>query len=94
MLPNYPHIIGVEVRSHFVVALTFSDGSHGVVDLGPSMRGRGNMFAPMQDPDYFAQVFVDRESGTIAWPNGVDLDPDVLYHRAHFPGVPILMDEP
>jgi len=25
--------------------------------------------------------------------NGVDLDPDVLYHKAHFPGDPILMDE-
>ena len=93
MLPNYPHITGVEVRAHFVVALRFSDGTEGVVDLGPSMRGHGNMFAPMQDPDYFAQVQVDPESGTIVWPNGVDLDPDVLYHKAHFPGVPILMDE-
>jgi hypothetical protein len=27
----------------------------------------------------FAQVAVDRELGTIGWPNGADLDPDVLH---------------
>lgn len=94
MLPLYPRITGVAVRAHFVVALTFADGTEGVVDLAPSMRGHGNMYTPLQDPDYFALVRVAPESGTIVWPNGVDLDPDVLYHKAHFPGAPILMDEP
>ncbi len=27
----------------------------------------------------FAQVSVDTVAGTIQWPNGVDLDPDVLH---------------
>jgi hypothetical protein len=26
---------------------------------------------------------VDTEAGTVAWPNGVDLDPDVLFEKAH-----------
>jgi hypothetical protein len=34
---------------------------------------------PLQDPDYFAQVRVDPELGTVVWPNGYDLDPDVLH---------------
>ena len=93
MLPLYPRITGVEVRAHFVLALTFADGSHGVVELGPSMRSQGNMYTPLQDPDYFAQVRVDPESGTIVWPNGVELDPDLLYHQAHFRGDPILIEE-
>jgi hypothetical protein len=27
----------------------------------------------------FRQVRVDEELGTIVWPNGVDMDPDVLH---------------
>jgi len=40
-------------------------------------------FIPLKDPDFFSQVRVDPEAGTVVWPNGVDLDPDVLYHQAH-----------
>jgi hypothetical protein len=86
----YPRITAVEVTGPFVVHLTFADGTEGTVDLGPSIRGRGGVFLPLQDPAYFAQVKVDCESGTIVWPNDVDLDPDVLYHKAHFPSDPIL----
>ena len=32
--------------------------------------------------EYFAQVRVDPEIGTITWPSGVDLAPEVLYERA------------
>jgi hypothetical protein len=36
---------------------------------------------PLKDPAYFSQVKVDPELGTVSWPNGADLDPDVLYGR-------------
>jgi len=39
------------------------------------------VFEPLRDEAYFARVRVDPEAGTIAWPNGVDLDADVLYAR-------------
>ncbi len=45
--------------------------------------GKRGIFAALQDPDFFAQVRVDAEAGTIVWPNGADLDPDVLYEAAH-----------
>jgi len=32
---------------------------------------------------FFNRVAVDREAGTIVWPNGLDLDPDMLYEAAH-----------
>lgn len=78
-----PRITRVQVVGAFGVALEFTDGSHGVVDLGPWIAGRGGVFAALQDPTGFAQVTVDREAGTIVWPNGTDLDPDMLYEAAH-----------
>lgn len=67
--------------------LRFEDGVEGVVDLGAHLSFRG-VFEPLRDPAYFAQVRVDPELGCVVWPNGADLDPDVLYGR--LTGMPIL----
>jgi Protein of unknown function (DUF2442) len=58
--------------------LRFADGVEGEVDLDEIVRWEG-VFAPLRDPSRFAQVRVDTELGTVVWPNGADLDPDVLY---------------
>lgn len=78
-----PRVTDVVVVGTHAVELTFTDGSRGVVDLGPRLAGRAGVFEPLKDPSYFARVSVDREAGTIVWPNGLDLDPDVLYEAAH-----------
>ncbi|MGQ0702992.1 MAG: DUF2442 domain-containing protein [Gemmatimonadales bacterium] len=83
MLPLYPRITDVVVPRPFVLSLRFTDGTQGEVDLGPMIRGRSGVFTALKDPEFFAQVQVDPEAGTVVWPNGVDLDPDVLYHKAH-----------
>jgi hypothetical protein len=68
----------VEVLKDRVVRLTFSDGSERVVDLAPLLLGP--VFEEIANNDnIFAEVRVDPESGTITWPNGADLDPDVLH---------------
>jgi hypothetical protein len=36
------------------------------------------VFEPLKDPEVFRQVRVDEELGTVVWPNGADLDPDLL----------------
>ncbi len=81
--PMHPRITAAEVRAPFAVALTFTDESQGVVDLGPWILGRKGVFVALQDPAFFARVTVDREAGTIVWPNGADLDPDMLFKAAH-----------
>lgn len=60
--------------------LTFADGVVGDVDFS-AHEWRG-VLAPLDDPAYFARVRVDPESGTIAWPDGVDLAPEPLYEEA------------
>lgn len=63
--------------------LTFADGLIGDVDLTERFAGRvGPMFEPLRDVSYFVQVSVDEELGTIVWPNGADLAPDVLHDQA------------
>ena len=68
----------VEVLDGFKVQLMFTDGSAKVIDLDAYLRGP--VFEPIRsDPGLFRSVRVDEEAGTIVWPNGADLDPDVLY---------------
>ena len=57
--------------------LRFKDGLTGEIDLS-DMVGKG-VFQVWNDPEEFAKVFVDSETGTVAWPGGIDLCPDSLY---------------
>lgn len=74
-------VTGLEVLHDRVVRLTFSDGCEGEIDLGPKMWGPVFERAGL-DIDYFRQVRADPESGTIVWPNGADLAPEVLHAEA------------
>ena len=74
-----PRIVTVRVSGPYRLYLEFTDGSSGTVDLGAWIAGRGGVFAALQDQYFFGRVAVDREAGTIVWPNGVDLDPGMLY---------------
>lgn len=56
--------------------VTFSDGLVRELDLTPVLVG---FLASIDDDRLFAEVTVDEVAGTIAWPGGIDLDPDVLH---------------
>ena len=70
----------VEVRplGGYRLYLRFEDGVAGELDFASRLRFEG-VFAPLRDPTVFAQVRIHPELGTVVWPNGADLDPDVLY---------------
>ena len=68
----------VTPRDGVVVRLSFTDGTQRDVDLEPFLHGP--IFEPMRsDREEFLKVSVDSRAGTIVWPNGADIDPDVLY---------------
>ncbi|MBI3914761.1 MAG: DUF2442 domain-containing protein [Chloroflexi bacterium] len=83
----FPRIKSVKHKKDYVLELEFTDGRRAQMDFAKKVVGRGGVFALLEDVEFFKQVRVDSESGTIAWPNDVDLDPDVLYSEAM--GVPI-----
>lgn len=69
----------------------FEDGAEGEVDLAEFVEFHG-VFAILRDPAEFRKLRVDSELGTVCWPNGADLDPDVIY--ALVTGEAITVDEP
>jgi hypothetical protein len=73
-----PRICGVEPLESYCLRLLFNDGSEHVVDLEDELQGP--VFEPLRaNLELFRQVRVDPELGTIVWPNGADMDPDVLH---------------
>lgn len=76
-------ITAVEHLGGHRLRLTFADGFVGDVDLAGRFEGpQGPMLQPLRDVTYFAEVAVDPELGTVVWPNGADLAPDVLHQEA------------
>lgn len=78
----FPRVRGVRHIKDYTLELTFSDGIVAELDFERRIVGRGGVFAPLEQLDYFCEVTVDREAGTVVWPNGVDFCPDVLYAEA------------
>ena len=70
-------VVQVEVLEPCRLRLRFEDGLIGEVDVARLVRFEG-VFEALQVPGTFATVRVDRELGTIVWPNGADLDVAVL----------------
>ena len=68
----------VEPKEKFTVFVQFTDGLQKHINLEPYLHGpifeliRNNVSG-------FHAMFVDE--GTIVWPNGADIDPEVLYYK-------------
>ena len=70
----------------YKMLIEFEDGSQKEIDLEPFLHGQ--IFEPIRNNlKMFQDVRI--EGGTIAWANGVDIDPDVLYYDLK----PALMEE-
>lgn len=80
----FPGVTSVRYLHDHVLELTFSDGSSGQVDWRVRLEkaNPAGVFGPLRDPSYFAQVELWADAGTIRWPNGADICPDVLYSEA------------
>jgi len=86
-------IVEARILEGYRVHLRFEDGVEGDVDLGRLIRFEG-VFAPLRDPKEFVRLTVNLEIGTICWPNGADLDPDVLYSEVSGQPIPTFGHRP
>ena len=86
-------ITGVDWLGARVLRVVFDDGTVREFDVAGALTG---VLSCIDDDEAFSAVLVDEVAGTIAWPGGVDIDPDVL-HGDEAPagalGVPALRAE-
>jgi hypothetical protein len=78
----FPRVTVVKHLKDFELQITFTDDTTATLDFRDRVSGRGGVFSPLQDIEFFKQVRVDPDAGTLVWPNGVDFCPDVLYAEA------------
>jgi len=100
-LPEISRFFGIITRMHDItkaeplegyrISVRFDDGTEGEVDVA-KLTGFKGIFEPLRDPARFREVRVHPELLTVFWPNGADLDPDVLY--ALVTGKPIDLQAP
>jgi len=76
------HVVAATALPNYHLHLIFDDGKSGTVDILWLIEEFRGMFSPLEDQEFFARVYVDPESLVVAWPNGADLDSDVLYSFA------------
>lgn len=61
----------------YKITLTFNDNKTKTVDLEKYLDK--GIFLPLRKLSYFNKVQLNKEAGTIVWPNEADFCPDVLY---------------
>ena len=79
-VPPIVRVTAVEVLGDHRLRLSFGDGTVGEIAF-EDHEWRG-VFEPLRDPARFAEVLVDAQLGTIAWPDGLDMAPEPLYEEA------------
>jgi len=75
----------VEVKRGHVVTVSFADGSRRDIDFERFLCGR--LFNQLRSKARFREIRV--EDGAVAWPNGADICPDVLYYDLPLAGEPL-----
>lgn len=87
VIPAAPwRVQAISVLPQWQLAVTFNDGSKGIVDLSALVNEPdAGVFAALRDPDFFAKAFLD--CGAVAWPNGADLAPDAMHKEIQRCGV-------
>nr|WP_315224903.1 DUF2442 domain-containing protein [uncultured Albidiferax sp.] len=70
-----PRVKAVTALPGLVLDLAFVDGRRALFDVAPFVVYP--VFECLKDPAVFKQAVV--RHGTVAWPGGIDFDPDTLY---------------
>ncbi|MBI4383248.1 MAG: DUF2442 domain-containing protein [Nitrospinae bacterium] len=65
----------------YKLEIAFENGKRGIVNLLRYVEKSG-VFSRFSNLEYFKQFHVNKEAGTLCWPDNVDIAPETLYHEA------------
>lgn len=74
---EFHDVSGFEIVGRYTLKVRFDDGSEQVINFEPILSGP--LFGPLGELELFNQVKLDSDLGTLVWPTGADIDPNVLY---------------
>jgi hypothetical protein len=89
---GFARVSDVEVIAERTLRVVFTDGLVREIDFTGVLSG---VLAELDSDEVFAAVDVDPVAGTLSWPGGIDMDPDVLHgdEPAASPAAPRLVRE-
>ncbi len=70
-------IVAMKVCGPRRLELEFNNGVRKRVDVSPLLEGP--VFEPLRANKAFARAKLDKECGTVVWPNGADFAPETLF---------------
>jgi len=76
-----PDLIEAKYIDGYTLELLFENGRKGTYDFSTYIK-RGGVFSRFSDLSYFRSFYVNKELGVLCWPDGLDIAPETLYHRA------------
>jgi hypothetical protein len=74
----YLSVNNVKVLDNYELELTFENNETKIFDVKPYLDT--GLFTKLKDENYFKMVKISYD--TIEWPNGIDMDPEVLYEKS------------
>lgn len=70
----------VEPLPGFVLRLTFDNGEVRRFPMSRLLARETSVFTPLRRVNLFRQAFI--ANGTVCWPGGADIDPELLYEQS------------
>ena len=74
-----PKIKKIQYKGNYIYHIQFEDNIKGNINFQPFLWG--DVFEPLKEKKLFRKAFIDKTSGTITWPNGVDIAPETIYKK-------------
>jgi hypothetical protein len=76
-MSKFLDIVNAEYISDYKILFTFENGEKKIVNFEDMLWGEA--FEALNDKNLFKQFKINKEYGTIVWPNGADVAPDGMY---------------